>query len=46
MEKLYLPEYIDQSKKLILEVSENEFKFDRISENTMKSSQMIIARIL
>lgn len=44
--KTIRPDYIDQSRKLILEVSENEFKFDRISENTMKTSQMIIARIL
>lgn len=40
------PEYMDQSKKLVLEVSENEFKFDKISEGTMKLSQMLIARII
>jgi len=45
-QKLPQPEYMDQSKKLILEVSENEFKFDKISENTMKLSQMLIARII
>jgi len=45
-QKSPLPEYIEQTKKLILEVSESEFKFDRISENTMKSTQMIVARIL
>ncbi len=45
-QKPALPEYIEQSKKFILEVSENQFKFDRISESTMKSMQMIVARIL
>ncbi|HNX24835.1 MAG TPA: hypothetical protein PKG60_12375 [Spirochaetota bacterium] len=44
--KLPQPEYMEQSKKLILEVSENEFKFDKISEKTMKLSQMLIARII
>jgi len=45
-QKLPQPEYMDQSKKLVLEVSENEFKFDKISEKTMKLSQMLIARII
>jgi hypothetical protein len=45
-QKMPQPEYMDQSKKLVLEVSENEFKFDKISENTMKLSQMLIARII
>jgi len=45
-QKLPQPEYMEQSKKLILEVSENEFKFDKISERTMKLSQMLIARII
>ena len=40
-----LPEYLEQSKKLVLEISENEFKFDKISEGTVKLSQMLIARI-
>ena len=40
------PEYMEQSKKLVLEVSENEFKFDKISEKTMKLSQLLIARII
>ena len=43
--KFPLPEYLEQSKKLVLELSENEFKFDKISEGTMKLSQMLIARI-
>ncbi len=47
-EKKKLPpaEYLDQGKKLILDVSENEFKFDKISEKTMKLSQILIARII
>lgn len=40
------PEYMEQSKNLILEVNENEFKFDKISESTMKLSQLLIARII
>jgi len=40
------PEYMEQSKKLVLELSENEFKFDKITEGTMKLSQMLIARII
>jgi Mrp family chromosome partitioning ATPase len=44
--KLPQPEYMEQNKKLILDVSENEFKFDKISEKTMKLSQMLIARII
>ncbi len=44
--KVPQPEYMEQSKKLILEVSEDEFKFDKISERTMKLSQMLIARIV
>jgi hypothetical protein len=45
-QKIPQAEYMEQSKKLVLEVSENEFKFDKISENTMKLSQMLIARII
>jgi len=45
-QKLPQPEYLDQNKKLILEVSENEFKFDRICERNLKLAQMLIARII
>lgn len=40
------PEYMDQGKKLILEVSESEFKFDKIHESTMKSSQVLVSKIV
>ncbi len=41
-----LPEYLEQSKKLVLELSENEFKFDKIIEGTMKLSQSLITKIV
>ncbi len=44
--KLPQAEYMEQSKKLVLELSEDEFKFDKISEGTMKLSQMLILRII
>ncbi len=44
--KLPQAEYMEQSKKLVLELSEDEFKFDKISEGTMKLSQMLIVRII
>jgi len=45
-QKMPQPEYMEQSKKLVLEVTEDEFKFDKIAEKTIKLSQMLIARII
>jgi hypothetical protein len=39
-------EYIEHEKKLILEVSENDYKFDKIYEKTMKLSEMLISKIV
>jgi hypothetical protein len=39
-------EYIEHDKKLILEVSENDYKFDKIYEKTMKLSEILISKIV
>ncbi|MCL1865382.1 MAG: hypothetical protein FWF73_06170 [Spirochaetes bacterium] len=39
-------EYIEHDKKLILEVSENDYKFDKIYEKTMNLSEMLISKIV
>jgi predicted acylesterase/phospholipase RssA len=39
-------EYIEQDKKLILEVSESDYRFDKIYEKTMKSSNKLISKII
>ncbi len=41
-----MPEYIEHGKNLILDVSESEFKFDRIFESTLKSSQLLLTKIV
>ena len=38
-------EYIEHDKKLILEVSENDYMFDKIYEKTMKLSEMLISKV-
>ena len=38
-------EYIEHDKKLMLEVSENDYRFDKIYEKTMKLSEMLISKI-
>jgi len=44
--KLAHAEYIEHDKKLILEVSENDYKFDKIYEKTMKFSEMLVSKIV
>ncbi|MCL2155295.1 MAG: cyclic nucleotide-binding domain-containing protein [Leptospirales bacterium] len=45
-EKLSPAEYIEHDKKLILEVSENDYRFDKIYEKTMKLSEMLVSKIV
>jgi hypothetical protein len=44
--KLSHAEFIENDKKLILEVSENDYRFDKIYEKTMKLSEMLISKIV
>jgi len=39
-------EYLEQGKNLILDVSETEFKFDRIFNSTLKASQLLLTKIV
>ena len=39
-------DYIENDKKLILEVSENEYRFDKIYEKTMKFAEQLISKIV
>ena len=40
------PVYIEQGRNLILDVSEREYKFDRIFESTIKLSHFLITKII
>jgi len=44
--KLPHAEYIEQDKKLILEVSENDYRFDKIYEKTMKLAEQLVSKIV
>lgn len=48
MDKLATPveEYLEQGRNLILDVSESEFKFDRIFNSTLKASQQLLTKIV
>lgn len=48
MEKLSCKgdEYLEPGKNLILDVSESEFKFDRIFNSTLKASQQLLTKIV
>ncbi len=48
MERLSVPgeEYLEQGRNLILDVSETEFKFDRIFNSTLKASQLLLTKIV
>lgn len=48
MERLTQPvqEYTEQGKNLILDVSETEYKFDRIFNSTLKASQLLLTKIV
>ena len=39
-------EYIEQDKKLILEVSGSDYRFDKIYEKTMKLSEKLVSKII
>jgi len=39
-------EYLEQGKNLILDVSETEFKFDKVFNSTMKASQLLLTKIV